>query len=83
MKKLPSLRLADRIPTIDAQNLATFHFYMTCAWVILIVPSVLWWSQSVKWIVIMSVWANVAGHFSAWQASRGEVKQDENNGNGG
>jgi general stress protein CsbA len=53
---------------------------MTVLWAILIVPSLLWWSQSVKWIVIMSVWANLAGHFSAWQAARIENKEEERDG---
>jgi hypothetical protein len=30
--------------------------------------------------VLMSVWANIAGHWSAYQASRTEVKQDKQNG---
>jgi len=44
---------------------------------VLIVPSVLWWRSSLPWIVLMSVWANLAGHWSSWQASRVEVKEDE------
>ena len=33
--------------------------------------------ESVFWIVLMSVWANFVGHFSSWQATRVEVRQDE------
>jgi hypothetical protein len=32
---------------------------------------------SLTWIALMSVWANFVGHFSSWQATRIEVKQDE------
>lgn len=52
------------------------HATLTIAWALLLVPSVLWWSESIAWVVIMSVWANIAGHFSAWQGSRAE---DNNN----
>jgi hypothetical protein len=38
------------------------------------IPSLIWWRESVPWLVIMSVWANVAGHWSSWQASRAERK---------
>jgi hypothetical protein len=53
-----------------------FHAAMTAGWAVLIIPSVLWWSDSIRWVVVMSVWANLAGHFSSWQAARVEVKQD-------
>lgn len=48
------------------------HATFTFMWLLLIIPSLLWWSESIKWVVLMSVWANVAGHFSAWQGSRAE-----------
>lgn len=38
----------------------------TLVWLALVVPSVLLWRTSVAWLVIMSVWANVAGHASGW-----------------
>lgn len=48
------------------------HATLTIVWLLLIIPSVLWWRDSIPWLVGMSVWANVAGHFSAWQGSRAE-----------
>lgn len=45
---------------------------LTLIWIALGVPSVLWWSHSIPWLVGISVWANVAGHFSGWQGSRAE-----------
>lgn len=54
-----------------------FHKYATFVWMILIIPSLFWWADSVRWVVLMSVWANVAGHWSSYQASRVERKQDE------
>ncbi|MFI7448096.1 hypothetical protein ACIBQX_11410 [Nonomuraea sp. NPDC049714] len=53
-----------------------FHLAATITWIALMIPSLLWWKDSIPWLVIMSVWANVAGHWSSWQASRAERKQD-------
>lgn len=57
--------------------LRSLNGWLTLAWLALIVPSVLWWSESVPYLVMVSVYANVAGHFAAWQSARTEVKQDE------
>lgn len=56
--------------------LRKFHGYATLVWIILLLPSIIFWAESVTWIVLMSVWANIAGHWSAWQAARGEAKAD-------
>jgi hypothetical protein len=53
------------------------HSTLTITWTLLLIPSLLWWSESIKWIVLMSVWANIAGHFSAWQGSRAEDTQED------
>lgn len=53
-----------------------FHGYATLVWILLIIPSLLWWSNSILWVVLMSTWANIAGHWAAWQAARVEVKED-------
>jgi len=52
------------------------HLTLTIVWVLLIIPSVLWWRSSLPWLVFMSVWANIAGHFSAWQGTRAEGAND-------
>lgn len=57
-----------------ARFLRHFHAAMTVTWAVLIVPSVVWWKDSVPWLVVISVYANVAGHFGAWQASRAETE---------
>lgn len=54
-----------------------FHGVATVTWAALTVPTVLWWRESIFWIALMSAWANFASHFSAWQATRTEVKQDD------
>lgn len=55
-----------------------FHLMATLTWIILMIPSLLWWKESIPWLVFMSVWANVAGHWSSWQASRAETEQQNN-----
>lgn len=62
----------------DPTFLRHFHGYATLVWILLIIPSLLWWSESILWVVLMSTWANIAGHWSAWQAARVETKEDEN-----
>ena len=52
--------------------LTRFHGYATLVWVLLMIPSLLLWKESLLWVIIMSVWANVAGHWSSWQAARSE-----------
>lgn len=52
--------------------LRRFHAAATVAWLVLTVPSILWWKDSILWVIILSVWANVASHFGAWQAARAE-----------
>jgi hypothetical protein len=53
------------------------HAALTVAWFCAVVPTLLWWSESVLWVALMSCWANAAAHFSAWQGARGEEHQDE------
>jgi hypothetical protein len=48
------------------------HATLTIAWAILIAPSLLWWRESVPWLVLMSAWANVAGSAASLQAARAD-----------
>lgn len=71
-------KIHDKILSLlqDPIFLKKFHGWATTVWIILVIPSVLFWSESVTWVVLMSVWANVAGHWSSWQAARAEAKVD-------
>ena len=64
------------------RRLRHFHKYAIVVWIFLIVPTLLWWKDSVLWIAVMSIWANVMGHFSAYQGARAEKKAEESNGSG-
>lgn len=43
---------------------------LTIVWFLLFVPAVLWWKDSVPFLVFVSVYANFVGHLSAWEAAR-------------
>lgn len=51
------------------------HLLLTLVWICLVVPTVLWWSNSILWVLVMSIWANASTHWSAWQAARAERAQ--------
>lgn len=62
--------------TIPPRALKRFHGAMTLAWAVLVLPTVLWWRESILWVALMSVWANLASHFAAYQATRAEENGD-------
>lgn len=53
------------------------HLALTVAWSLLLVPTLLWWGDSVVWVSIMSLYANIVGHWSAYQAARAEDKAEQ------
>lgn len=60
-----------------AKKWLVVHGMMTGVWAVLVVPTVIWWHDSVLWIGLISCYANAVGHFSAWQASRAEKAGEE------
>jgi hypothetical protein len=54
-----------------------FHVTLTFLWALAIIPTLLWWKDSILWVALMSCWANMAAHFSAWQGSRAEDGQTD------
>lgn len=52
--------------------------WLAVFWVAMI-PISIWtgWVKSVTYVSALSLWALVSGHWSAWQAARVEVKQEE------
>ena len=52
--------------------------WLTIFWIVMIPISIVTgWINSVTYVAALSLWALVSGHWSAWQASRVEVKQEE------
>jgi hypothetical protein len=56
----------------DPKFLKHFHRTMTIIWILLVLPTILFWAESVLWVALMSIWANVAAHWGAYQATRAE-----------
>lgn len=52
--------------------MARLHLALVFAWAALAVPTVLWWADSVLWVGLMSLWANAAAHWSAYQGACAE-----------
>ena len=52
--------------------------WLTIFWIISIpVAYIFHWLDSVTFVSALSLWALVSGHWSAWQAARVEVKQEQ------
>lgn len=60
--------------------MARLHLIATLVFLLLIPPSIFLWKNSVPYLVGISVWANFAGHLSAWQAARVEIRQEASDG---
>jgi hypothetical protein len=65
-----------KLPDPDAKFLVKFHFTMILIWVGLIMPTLVWWKDSILWVALMSIWANVYTAVTAWDAARAEVASD-------
>jgi len=63
---------------MSALQYVKLNLVLTLAW-LLVIP--LWYltslRDSVAFVGAISIYANVAGHFSAYQAARTELKQDQ------
>lgn len=52
-----------------------FHLIMSCVWALLLIPTLLFWPNSVLWVLVISLYANFVGHLGAYQAARSEQAQ--------
>lgn len=69
---------------LTAKAIKRFHVVMMIVWVLLLIPSILWWRNSVLWVIILSIYANFGVHLSAYSGARAErraEKQEESVGN--
>jgi hypothetical protein len=53
------------------------HLALTAAWILAMIPTMLWWRESILWVAFMSAYANMVGHASAYQASRAKELNKE------
>lgn len=49
-----------------------FHLIAAGIWAALIIPTLIWWRESIFWVAFMSLYANLVGHLSAYQGARAE-----------
>jgi hypothetical protein len=55
-----------------------FNGWMTVFWCVMVPVSIfMGWVKSVPYVSALSIYALITGHLSTWQASRVEVKQEE------
>jgi hypothetical protein len=48
------------------------HLALMALWIVLIIPTMLWWKDSILWVLLISIYANIASHWSAYQGARSE-----------
>jgi hypothetical protein len=61
----------------EPEAMQSFHKWATIVWFIAAIPICILLASSIPFLVFISVYAVVTGHWSAWQASRVEVKQKQ------
>lgn len=48
------------------------HTTLACMWAVLMIPSLVWWKESLVWVIAMSCYANFAGSMASVQAARAD-----------
>ena len=46
------------------------HLVLAGVWLVLAVPTLLWWRDSILWVLMISLYANIASHWGAYQGAR-------------
>jgi hypothetical protein len=64
---------------LEPRILVRFHATMMAVWAGLLLPTLLFWRESILWVAFMSLYANFVGHFSAWDGARAEQQAEEEN----
>lgn len=59
---------------------ALLNYIAFATWVLLAIPGLTIWKNSVTFVIILSLWANAMAHFSAAKASRAQVEAEKNGG---
>lgn len=58
-------------------NDSKLHVGLSLFWAVMIVPTLLWWANSVAVVLIYSVYALVAAHFAAYEGAKNDDKIDK------
>lgn len=57
---------------LTARHFRLIHAFLTIFWLSLSVPTLLWWKNSIAFVAWISLYANVASHWAAYQGARSE-----------
>lgn len=61
----------------DPSTFRKINGWLTILWFLAAIPICIFMSNSVPFLVFISVYAVVTGHLATWQAARVEVRQEE------
>ncbi|EMA4558935.1 hypothetical protein ACF10P_006155 [Klebsiella pneumoniae] len=53
------------------------HLVAAVMWVGLAIPLLIWWKDSVLWVILISIYANIVGHLSGYSAARADQAAEE------
>jgi hypothetical protein len=53
------------------------HLFAAIVWVLLIIPTLIWWRDSILWVAFMSLYAIVVSHWSAYEAAKAKDIAEE------
>ncbi|MBS2912017.1 hypothetical protein KFV97_08370 [Klebsiella pneumoniae] len=53
------------------------HLVAAVMWVGVAIPSLIWWKDSVLWVILISIYANIVGHLSGYSAARADQAAEE------
>ncbi len=53
------------------------HLYMAWLWLLLAIPALVWWKESVLFVILLSLYANIEASLSAHNAQRLRDKEKE------
>ncbi len=51
-------------------NTSKLHIVMAVVWILTAIPSLLWWKESLLWIIFISLYANIATHLGGYEAAK-------------
>lgn len=68
----PGVPMAARKPRTSTARLRRAHAIGAAAWALLVIPTVVWWRESITWLVFISIYTVIVDHLGAWQAARAE-----------